>query len=195
MGSEEATLLAAGVAAVASTCGVLLNLINSHGAEFRAAHRQSIAPFLPELSEAIHSTIATANILSKAKSEESIENWRERSEKAKTALKKLRIQLRYPLWGLSDHIRTVIRIPDWVEHARPFPSTASDLVVAARQLGLALDSAIRRSYVHGRPPTLLDRFLIGLAARRVRKVYATMGTPDEDVSSVSDEETWYHYHP
>jgi hypothetical protein len=174
MTSERTTLVAAVIAAAASGFSLLLNLIAAWGTESRAAHRQLLAPKLAELGTAIHSTIATTNILSRARSPEAIENWRRRGALAKDSLKELRVELRYPLYGIGKPMRTLSRLPDWIEHARPFPKYAEKLTTRAQWLGWALDFAIRRSYRLGRPPSLAERLLAWMAASEVKRLYAKM---------------------
>jgi hypothetical protein len=184
MTSEQATLVAAAIAAVASSVTVLLNLLATWGAEARASYRQLLNPKLSQLGEAIHSTIATTNILARANSVDAIERWRSRGATAKAALKELRIDLRYPLWGISEPLRTLSRLPDWIEHARPFPKHSKALVTRARWLGVALDFAVRRSYALGRPPSALERWLARWTAWLVRRQYSKMQAahPEEDAA-------------
>ena len=96
--SETATLVAAGVAALSSLATLVIQLFTQKRAEFRMSHRKMLETDISAISEALHSTLATSNILSKAKTEESIQNWRARAETAKETLKSMRVKHRYDLW-------------------------------------------------------------------------------------------------
>jgi hypothetical protein len=157
---EEITLYAALIAAVVSIFSLLINLFTQRRMEWRTAQRKSLEDFVHDLGEAIHSTIATSNILLKARTDESIQNWRERATEAKEELKKLRPKLRYPLWGITESINTLSRLPDWVEHARKCPDYAQDIFEKGHSLGKSLDRVIRKCYLRGRSPRLCERLFI-----------------------------------
>ena len=183
---EQVTLIAAIIAALASLITLILNFFASRASEFRAAHREILKPHLHDLSQALYSTIATTKILSEAKTEPAIENWRERANDAKSQLKDLRIRLRYPLWGITDSMNTLSRIPDWIEHARPLPSKhSSALFKRGRSLGIYLDGAIRNSYAKGRPPTWVDRARVAFAKWRLERTYKGMKSGRKSIKDMA----------
>ena len=172
---ELATLGAAAIAAVASLVTLIVSVFADRASESRSAHREALAPHLAELSEAIYATVATSSILTEAKSDAALENWRGRAEEAKNKLKATRLQLRYPLWGITDPMSTLARLPDWIEHARPLDAEHSArLFKSGRSLANTLDQAIRRSYSRGKPPSRLDRFKVWFHETRLVKSYGKM---------------------
>ena len=102
MNTEVATLVAAGIAAFASIVVLIISLNAQRLSELRAAHRRNLDTFIADLAEAIHESVACANILLKTKSTDANRNWRERGDLASKKLKSLRRQIRYPLWGIES---------------------------------------------------------------------------------------------
>jgi hypothetical protein len=172
---ENATLIAALIAAVASILALLFNLFADRAEESRAAHRALLAPHLADISEFIYSTVACSKILIEARTEQAVENWRERANTAKDDLKTIRVKLRYPLWGITNPMNTLTRLPDWIEHARPLdPKYAMTLFRYGRSLAHWLDKAIVRSYKDGKAPTLLYRIIIVFREHQFRRAYGQM---------------------
>jgi hypothetical protein len=174
MTAEQATLIAAIIAAFSSVVTLVMGVFVNRSTEMRVSHRQALESHISELAKAIYSTIATSKILTQAKTEPAIENWRARAEEAKTKLKELRGVLRYPLWGITDAMNTLARLPDWIEHSRPFPEYSRDLCTKGHALGSVIDSAIRRSYNNGRPPTIYERLRVKIAEKRLVDAYEKM---------------------
>ncbi len=175
--AEQLTLLAAIIAAVASVITLLMNIFAARSAEMRVAHRQSLEKFIHKLSSAIHATIATANILTKAKTEPAIKNWRDKATEAQNNLKELRLILRYPLWGITDAMNTLTRLPNWIEGAIRFPNNAKLIFIKGKRLGIEIDISIRNSYTHGRPPTLYERFRVWIAERQLENIHERTKKP------------------
>jgi hypothetical protein len=172
--SEQATLLAAIIAAFSSLATLLMNIFASRSTEMRKAHRQILEPHITDLSQALYSTVATADILTKAKTEEAVENWRERAQNAQAKLKDLRCVLRYPLWGITDAMNTLTRLPDWIEHSRPFPQYSQKLLIKGSSLFDKIDNAVRRSYNNGRPPSFYMRHRVKKAEQSLIRTYREM---------------------
>ncbi len=172
MHKNTITLLAALIAAAASIYTAILAFLGKYSAELRLAHRKTIEPHICELAKAIHETLATSNILIKARSAESQVNWRERADFAKEKLKDLRVMLKYSLWGITNGLNTLTRLPDWIEHARAFPENAEAIFRRGKKLGDTLDNVIRHSYTKGVPPSWIDRFRILRLERHLRREYA-----------------------
>ncbi len=117
-----ATLIAALVAAISS----LMILFSKKKAELREANRKSLENYTKDLSSSIHQLIATSNILLKAKTKDSQDNWKEKAEKAKDILKKIRPELTYSLWGIDSSLQTLTRLPDFTAY------TLTDEKIAAK---------------------------------------------------------------
>jgi hypothetical protein len=168
------TLIAASIAALSSLWVLIGNTRASRCSEMRVAHRKALEPHVAVIGEALHNIIATSSILLKAKTDVSINNWRIRSADAQTKLKEIRPKVRYSLWGIDEGIRTITRIPNWVEHARIRPTVATSLLSSAGALRCALDHAIRHSYSHGTLPSWWACFRVTYHAKQCRKVYAQL---------------------
>lgn len=172
---EQTTLVVAIIAAVTSLSTLIItfifNISTEKSSEMRVSYRQSLEKYIPDLSESLHAIIATTNILTKAKSEESINTWRERSEKAQATLKDLRCKLRYSLWGITDAINTLTRLPDWIEHARGFQYYSTDLCTKGALLKEEIDEVVRKAYKNGRPPKRCEISKVSLAREKLEKAY------------------------
>jgi len=176
--AEQVTLIAAIIAALASVTTLIMNVFAAKSAEMRVAYRQSLEKYIHELSSAIHSTIATAKILTQAKTEPAVQNWRERATTAQNKLKELRVILRYPLWGITDSMNTLTRLPDWIENARRFPDHANQIFEKGKELGYRLDIAILNSYTYGRPPTFYEQLRVWISEKQLVSIYDKMKNDD-----------------
>jgi len=163
---QSTTLIAAGLAAGASLVTLVMQFVEQRRAEMRAAFRTGRHPYLADLGDAIHSTLACSIVLLKAnKSEEAYRKWREKGQEAQGRLKQIRIAVRYQLWGLDEGMNTLTRIPDWIDHARKVTKRATRLALMACKLGDTLDRGIRASYYSGTTPWLRHRVASALMYR------------------------------
>ena len=170
--TQTATLIASGVAATAALATLIVNVWAAWRGDLRTAQRKSLEAFIAPLGEALHETVATTHILLKTRTEVSATSWRDRSQTAKTKCHELLPKLRYPLYGITDAIRTLTRLPDWVEHARAeFPVHAKNICDVGTKLSGTLDRVIRDCYAFGRPPTRRNRLLISYRVWRFRAAY------------------------
>jgi hypothetical protein len=176
--AEQVTFIAAVIAAFASVITLVMNIFAARSSEMRVAHRRSLEQHIHDLSDAIHSTVATTKILTQAKTEPAVENWRERADCAQNKLKELRVILRYPLWGITDAMNTLTRLPDWIENARRFPKYSELIFSKGKKLGDEIDKAIRNSYTFGRPPNFIERKSVKTAEKRLEKAYENMKNDD-----------------
>ena len=167
----SAILAAALVAALASLATLFFQVRANRTAELRKAHRTVLIETLPELSEAIHQIIATSSILLKCSSPEAIVSWKKRGQTAKSKISLIRPRLRYPLWGISDHIHLLSRFPDWIAHSQKCPNHAKIIAQRGQSLGKAVDWTIMRCFRYGRPPTLMERWIVNNLARRFRRSF------------------------
>jgi hypothetical protein len=178
MTKELITLLAALVAAVCSVANVLITTWQNRSLNSRNAHRELLASILPELGQAIHQCMACSCIIAdRLVVKQDHKNWQERAKDAQTRLKELRWKVRYPLWGLDEHIRTIALVPDWVTQLQHDPPKAVKLAGDADKLAKSLDDAIRRSYSDGRPPTWLALHRVTTAANRLKALRDEMRIP------------------
>jgi hypothetical protein len=172
MNREEATLIAALIAAGASAFTVATNLRAQKSAELRASYRESLEPHISELGEALHEIVAATNIyLFKARSDESRGKWRQKHENARDRIKERRTKVRYQLWGIDDGIRIISRVGDHSTHLTDDEPRANRLIKAATTLRKKLDRVIMKCYQRGSAPTLLESWSVRMAAKKVSSVF------------------------
>ena len=156
MTESQVALLAACIAAMVAVLSITLTILAGRSAETKSAYRRTIEPFLPLLSEAIHSTIATSIIIGKTKTEKARQNWRNKAKSPKESLKQLCRKVKYPLWGLSDHLQVITRLPDWADHLSAAKVPFEEFDSSARGYGTSIDRTIKDAYLLGRPPKKCD---------------------------------------
>ena len=166
---QEVTLVAAMMAAAISLINLVLGVRAQRAAEFRSAHREAIGPFLSRLGDGIHQTVALSSVALRANTAETQTRKCDEASHAAKDLKEIRREARYGLWGIEKGIRELTRLPDWLAHTRRYPEAAERLVEAGAALAEALDSAVVRSYLRGRRPTLLGRALVRWRTAQLRK--------------------------
>ena len=183
-----ATLIAAVVAAVASVAGLVLNLVAQSRSEVRQANRALLGPYLNDLARALHEVMATATILTKARTDQSRANWRERAADAQAKIKGFRSELRYPLWGIHEGLRVISLIPNWLEHTQDAAEVAEEIWADGNRLRHALDLAIRDAYASGRLPSRRRQRRVNRFAQRLRTLYRTHTKTDDTALDESDDE-------
>lgn len=160
-----ATLIAAIIAAISS----LIVLFSKKNQEIRAANRKSLEGYVKDLSGSIHQLIATSNILIKAKTPESQDNWKEKAEKAKDTLKKIRPELTYSLWGIDKSLQTLSRLPDFTSYTLVDKSVSEKIVKRGTRLGDTINKCIKNCYLEGRAPTWFEIKRINFLEWKFRK--------------------------
>lgn len=177
----KVTLIAAIIAALTSIISIVINLYAGRSAEMRVAYRNSLNPYLDEISNEIYSTIACTKILTLTKTKESFQNWQKRTKRSKTKLTEIRMKLRYQLWGITDSMRTLALLPDWIEHALPLINQqyTKELLHEGHALGVAIDEAVLNAYTNGRRPNWIDRLKVRKADQRIREIYMSMQNDEE----------------
>lgn len=174
MEEETVTLVAACIAATASVFGLVFNALIARSREGRESHRRLLEPHLAPAAEALHTVVACADIIAKTKTDESRGNWRDRATNAREMLEGVRRAVRYPLWGADDGLRTIQRLPNWVENARGLPEHATSLLKSGDDLREALDAAFRSSHARGSAPTFLQRRRINKQAKKLRAAFKAL---------------------
>lgn len=75
-------------------------------------------------------------------------------------------------WLVTSGLRTLARVPDWVDHyVGDRADGGSAFVDEAGKLGRILDDAIRRSYQRGTPPNWWAGRRVNRQAQRVRQTW------------------------
>lgn len=170
--APHATLLAAVLAAVVAVFAALIAVFNSRGAEVRASQRKLLEDHVPKLAKALHEIIATSEILLKTRSAESRRAWDARGLKAKNALLKCQTEMRYTLWGTTDALKTLSRLPSWAQHAMRHPQKARKIVDCGNALGLAVDHVVLNCLRKGKPPSWWWRLAVWRRKRQLLKAYS-----------------------
>jgi hypothetical protein len=169
--TEQVTLIVAGIAAIASLANVFLTRRGALKAELRVARRKSLEPYVVELGESLHQTLACAKVLMMTSSKEASDRWRARGSTAKEKLKTLRPKLRYALPDVDEGLRVLSRIPDWADHLRSDPARAKRLLRNANLLRFGVDLAVRAVYVRGNEVSLVHSLWVSYFAWRCRNVF------------------------
>src|SRR5919106_6747297 len=98
--TQDATLIAAGVAAISSLAKLVADALSARGTASRAAHRTVLEPHLGGLATSIHEVVAGAVLIHKRAQEGQAPGQAgENSHRATANLKALRLEVKYPLPG------------------------------------------------------------------------------------------------
>jgi len=173
-----ATLAAAGAAILISLITTFITLLNSRRQDSRGAFRDLLTENVGELSDGLHQIIATSSILLKTKSPESQKAWVVKGSQAKAKLMKCRSTLRYPLWGITDSLNTLARLPSWAAHVKRYPSAAEALVKAGDDLRERINEAVFYAVMKGKRPKRSLRKSVLAAENRLIEVYRKFRNTD-----------------
>jgi hypothetical protein len=114
-GEVTAAVITSSVAAIASVLTLVLTRWGTRTSEFRASHRTLLYPKIERLGNLIHQVTALSTMhLVRAEQGRELALWRQKADRAGAELTELRREIRYPLWGLDDALRTLARVPSWV---------------------------------------------------------------------------------
>lgn len=176
---EEATLIAAAIAAVASVAKLLADVFTARTGATRAAHRAVLEPHLCKLAVSIHGAMAGTKIVhDRAKVGQEPGNAMTSARSAAADLKSHRLEVKYSLPGLEDPLGTITRAPDWIAHYKDGSGDA--LLKSLQQLGRLVDATITRSYQRGRPPTRVEQWRLQRANARARGAWSRRPRRGED---------------
>ena len=171
--TQEATLIAAAIAAAASLTKLITDALSARGAATRAAHRAVLEPHLPQLAKSVHGAVAGAVIVHKrAKKGQAGGNALENSQLAAGELKANRLEVKYALPGLEAPLGTLTRAPDWIATCKGKPS-GDEVVEGLQRLSRLVDSTITRSYRRGRPPARWEQRRLERADHELRDAWKT----------------------
>lgn len=184
-----ATLIAASLAALASMITLVVSVVSKAGEEARNVNRQLLTSDLKAFGRAIHEVIALSAIQVKRIGTDNFADRYQKAEAAAKRLKELRLDVRYSLWGMDSAIRTLGRLPDWIGHAKPYPSYATEILEAGSRLGKQLDLAVRTAYLQGRSPGLWRRLRVNSATRKLIRIYRSLPARQSLSENHSDDDT------
>lgn len=166
MNPEVVAAIVASVVALVTSSFSIFAAIKS---ERRNAHRQLFAGKINELGVCIYSQMSCSTIYLKAKTGESEKKWRERAQEQQEKMKRLRLELRYSLWGIDDGLHEATLIASWVAHYHNHPEFAENFLKCANRLCRSLDASIRYAYEQGRSPSVWHCLRTSFCAWRMRR--------------------------
>lgn len=172
--APTATLVAATFAGGVAFLNVLLTVWNTRRAEDRSQYRLLLQPHVVELCEAMYEIGACAKVAGQnhdVGKASSAENWLKKASIATNRLKKARLSVRFAMPSLSEGLRVMTRVGNWVAHRKREVVVRDELLESATKLRESLEDAIRTAYLSGKPPGRLSSWHVRRAATRVRKVY------------------------
>ena len=112
--TDQATLVAAAIAAAATLTKLGVDILAARGAEARAAHRNVLAPHFAELGTAVHEVVSGAVLAHRLRKERrTIGRAAVQGPRGAEVIKRKRLELKYSLRGLEEPLRTPSRGYDW----------------------------------------------------------------------------------
>ncbi len=163
------TALAAIIAAVASLLSLIFTIRASKRSELRVAHRESVKPYLEQLSDDVHTVIAGVVIMRKrAALDSDVTDWQLKAKQAGSRIEDVRRKSRYVLPGLDAAFRQLALASDHVATYKKLAGTNADALVSAYQiLADRVNRALRRTYRDGVPTGWWGSWRLKLAAEKV----------------------------
>lgn len=167
---EDATLIAAAIAAVASLAKLAADAVTARSSATRAAHRAVLQTHLCNLAVSIHGAMAGTTIVhDRAKCGQPPGNAMKNAQAAAADLKAYRLEVKYSLPGLEDPLGTLTRAPDWIAHYKD--GSGDSLLKCLQSLSRVVDATITRSYRRGRPPNRWEQRRLARANARARAAW------------------------
>lgn len=171
LSTQDATLIAAAIAAATGVAKLVSDAMSARGSASRAAHRSVLEPHLDELARSIHGVVAGAVVVHRRLQDsktpgKALEN----SQAAADALKTYRLKVKYSLPGLDEPLRTLTRVPNWIATYNG-DASGDSLIVCLQQLSRRVDITIARSYRRGRPPSRWEQQRLARESIQARKAW------------------------
>lgn len=170
---QTATLIAACVASLLSFVTLVVNVLSTRGAAQREALRKILYEDVNEIGNEIYHCVAMSMNMVNANSDESFEKFRKKVLARQSKLNELRGRVRYSLRGLDSGIRDVRATPFYILQLKNKRDGAVSLriIKLSTKLREALDAAIFRALVTGRPPTRFQLFVVRYRAWKLRSCF------------------------
>jgi hypothetical protein len=178
MKAEQATLLAAVVAAGASLITLAITTIVARSADLRSARRSALVASFNELGGLLYSLVALSKKMTQVKSDAKFAEVRAQAEAVAERVDVLRRDTRYVLWGIDGGFRVIKWIPVYIAHFKQERTgpRADEIIKRGTKLRKAMDAAISNAYFSGTRPSLFHRLRVWWIARGIR-TYFDEGKP------------------
>jgi hypothetical protein len=185
--AQMATLIAAAVAAIASLINLAANIYFSRRANREAQYRELLKPHITQLGDDLYQTIACCRIISRiADKNKDPQKWLERARDACNRVKELHRKLKYPLWGVSDGLRNLTLLANWIDHSQERQKQRDALLLAADNLRLILDGVIREAFISGTPPSIWAQCRVRKASEKFWSIWGH--NPEDELENQSEIE-------
>ena len=191
MATENVAPVAAATAAISSLVSLLTTIYFGRLGVREAQYRELLKPFVVDLGDQIHQIVACSKLASdRIGTGQNPEKYFAQSEAAAKRLVELHRKVKYSLPGVSEGLRTLVRLSTWVHHLKSEQQVfrRNQMVEAADLLREELDAAIRTCYIAGRPPDTSAIKRVKEASAQFRKIWSQ--GPDSRKAH-SDAEEYY----
>lgn len=184
MNKEDATLLAAVIAAVFSIIALLVSAYLAKLSDQRSTRRSALVNDFTELGNKIYQLVALSVKMSQCKIDSTFAMIRSKADAVAKEIDQIRLKTRYPLWGLDTGFRTIKWMPIYIanmKNQRTSPRT-KELLRRGTRLREAMDIAICHSYFYGQQPTFIQRTRVKWRAYRLRKYFDDSKVPVDELT-------------
>lgn len=173
MTQEDATLLAAVIAAVFSIIALFVSSHLARLSDLRTTRRNALSGDFTELGNKLYQLVALSVKMSQCKTDKNFAAIRTQADATAKEIDQIRLKTRYPLWGLDSGFRTIKWMPVYIAHMkdkRTDPRT-KELLRLGTNLRESMDIAICHAYFHGQQPRLIQRYRVNFRAYRLRRYF------------------------
>jgi hypothetical protein len=170
---EDATLLAALIAALFSIIALFVSAHFSRLSDLRSTRRNALSNDFTELGNKLYQLVALSVKMSQCKTDATFSTIRAQADTIAKEIDQIRLKTRYPLWGLDSGFRTIKWMPVYIAHMKDkrTDKRTKELLKRGTSLREAMDLAICHAYFHGQQPTLNQRVRVSWRAYRLRKYF------------------------
>lgn len=135
----------------------------------------AIQPDLNTIAEGIHNVTASSTVMrDRIMAGKDPSAWYARAAEGRKQLDAVRPRVKYSLYGLTEPLRVLSRMPDWLSHTAKANSEvdySERLLRDMQALQVSVDMAVRWSYRRGLPPGLVRRLWLAHEAKRPRSTF------------------------
>lgn len=183
------TLIAAVIAALVSIISLLVSTSSKFSSEKREINRKRLEPLIEELGANLYGLMATTVLLIRDKNTVNKGYWLRQIEESRKALRRIRLQVRYSLWGLDEGLRMMISLPDLIYSKKV--ENKIEILHKATNLRNALDIVIRNCYQLGRSPNYFERKKINFWVTKLKEEWIALKelSEDEELQQIKNKES------